>query len=121
MTVMAMPTVAAMPAPVAMVPTVMPAAVPVAMVVAMPAHFFRLDAIDVVLRDDGGLSGRARGRQRLWRDRRQRCSLRGCGKRRTGCNKTKGEFQEVPTFHEVRPFPDMIEKGKHPSLQMNGR
>ena len=57
-TVVAVPAVAAMPAPAAMVPTVMPATVPVVM--AVPAHFFRLDTIDVVLRDDGGLNGRAR-------------------------------------------------------------
>jgi hypothetical protein len=48
-------------APVATMPTavpvtVMPAAMPVTMVMVVPAHFFRLDAIDFVLRDDSRLA-----------------------------------------------------------------
>ena len=72
-------------APVAMVPTavpvtVMPATMPVAVVV--PAHFFRLDPIDIVLRDDGGFSASGRGSGLQFSGhRRQRRGLRRCSKR----------------------------------------
>jgi len=73
--------VATMPAT-AVPMAVMPAAVPVAVVVAVPAHFFRLDAIDIVLRDDSGLgaSGHRRGLQ-FSRHRRKRRGLCSCSKR----------------------------------------
>ena len=100
-------------APVAMVPaammpttvpvTVMPAPMPVAVVV--PAHFFRLDAIDIVLRDDGGFSagGRGSGLQFSghWRQRR---GLRSCSKRCAARYKTYRYLEKVPTFHDFSPL-----------------
>jgi hypothetical protein len=84
--------VAAMPPTVpvaAMPPTVPVTAMPVAVVMVVPVHFFRLDAIDFVLRDDGGLdaSRRRRGPQFI-QHRRQRCGLRSCGKRSAARHKT---------------------------------
>ena len=58
MTVMPVTVVPTMP-PAVPVPVPVPTAVPVAMMV--PAHFFRLDAIDVVLRYDSGFSADDRG------------------------------------------------------------
>lgn len=84
-------------APVAMVPaTVMPAAVPVTVMptpmpvaVVMPAHFFRLDVIDIVLRDDSGLgTGRRRSSLHFSGHRRQRSGLRSCSKRGAARHKT---------------------------------
>jgi hypothetical protein len=81
-------------APVATMPTavpvtMMPAAMPVTMVMVVPAHFFRLDAIDFVLRDDSGLDAgwRRRGLQ-FARRRRHRCGLRSCSKRSASCHKS---------------------------------
>jgi hypothetical protein len=59
------------------------------MAMMMPAHLFRLDAIDVVLRDDGGLSASGRGSGLQFSGhRRQRRGLRGCSKRGAACHKT---------------------------------
>jgi hypothetical protein len=58
MTVVAPVTVVPMPVPVT-VPTAMPVPVPMAMM--MPAHFFRLDMVDFVLRYDRRLDGCASG------------------------------------------------------------
>jgi hypothetical protein len=69
--------------------TVVPAAMPVAVVMVVPVHFFRLDAIDFVLRDDSRLDpGRRRRGPQFIRHRRQRCSLRSCSKRSAACRKT---------------------------------
>jgi hypothetical protein len=63
------------------------------MAMMMPAHFFRLDVIDFVLRHDGRLDVCASGH---WRrgvgNRRQGCSLCTCGKYRAARNKSKGEL-----------------------------
>jgi hypothetical protein len=77
-------------APVATMPTAVPVTVmPVTMVMVVPAHFFRLDAIDFVLRDDSGLDAgwRRRGLQ-FARRRRHRCGLRSCSKRSASCHKS---------------------------------
>jgi hypothetical protein len=73
------------------------------MAAAAPAHFFGLEAIDFIARGDGGMGiiliGELTVRdQRL---RRQGGCLRGGGERHTGCRKSKGEFQKVPTFHDI--------------------
>ena len=95
---MAMPAV--MPAPMSPVPVpVMPVPVPVM----TPAHFFGLETIDIVLRDNGRLCALAvRRRQALLRsDRRQRRGLRARGKRGGACDKSQGEFQKVAAFHNI--------------------
>jgi len=68
-----------------------------------PAHFFGREPTCFLVRGDGGLGFRI-GRQltiRNQRLRRQRRSLRACGKRETACRKSKGEFQKVPPFHDI--------------------
>jgi len=68
------------PAAVMPMPMTVPSAMPVAVVV--PAHFFRLDVIDVVLRYDSAFSvNRRRSALQISRHRRQRCGLRASGKR----------------------------------------
>jgi len=82
------------PTPVAAVPAPVPAMPVVMMSVVTPTHFFRLETIDLVLRDHGGLRAvAARRHQALFRrNRRQRRGLRACSKRGGACNKSKGEF-----------------------------
>jgi hypothetical protein len=63
-----------------------------------PAHFLRLQPIDLVARRDGRLGIRI-GRQRITLDQRMRhqwCSPRTRGERHATCRKSKGEFQKVP-------------------------
>jgi hypothetical protein len=75
-------------------------------VVASPAHFLRLEAIDVFLGDHRGFGVSARrGRQgRLGAHRQQWCCLRGrCQRRGTG-GKTKSNFYKVTTFHDIFLF-----------------
>jgi hypothetical protein len=67
---------------------------PAAMAAAAPAHFFRLEPIDLVTRGDGGmgvllLRGRPARGERL---RHQGCRLRRRGERQAACRKSKGEF-----------------------------
>jgi hypothetical protein len=93
-------------------PTVMPVTVVVPMAVVVPAHFFRLDAIDLILRHDSGFStGARRGRLQFGRYRRQRCRVRACGQHRAACHKSHREFQKVPAFHDFSPFLEM-ERGQ---------
>jgi hypothetical protein len=95
--VMVTPTpVAAVPAPVPLMPVVM-------MPVVTPADLFRLETIDLVLRNHGGLRAVAVRRHQalLRRNRRQRRGLHACGKRGRACDKSKGEFQKVTAFHEI--------------------
>ena len=71
--------------PVAMMPVMaMPVAMtPMAVVPAMmmvPAHLHRLGLVDFVLRHDGRLNVRRRGRVHLERDRRHWRCLRACAK-----------------------------------------
>ncbi len=67
-----------------------------------PAHFFGLETIDFVARDDGRMGILSREltirNQRL---RRQRGGPRAGGKRDTACRKSKGDFQKVPAFHDI--------------------
>jgi hypothetical protein len=70
-------------------------AMPVVMVpVVTPTHFFRLEAIDLALRNHGGFRAIAVRRHQalLHRNRRQRRGLRARSKRGSTCNKSKGEF-----------------------------
>jgi hypothetical protein len=107
MPVTVMPTAVPAPMPVT-VPTAMPVmVVPVSVTVTVmvPAHFFWLDMVDVVLRYDGrfGIRGR-RGGLRFCRHRWQRCSLRASGKHGAARDKSYRQFQKVPAFHEFSPF-----------------
>lgn len=69
----------AMMAPMAMVPMMMP------MTVMVPAHFLRLDAIDIVLRDDSGFGAhRRRDGLQLAGHRRQGRGLRDSDKHGAG-------------------------------------
>jgi hypothetical protein len=74
-----------------MVPMAMPVMVPAAMMV--PAHFLRLDVVDVVLRYDSGFSTGSRGScLQCCRYRRQRRGLCTCGKHHTTRHKSHREF-----------------------------
>lgn len=95
------------PAPVAVMPAAAPVPVPavVPMAVMMPAHFLRLDMINLVLRYDSRLNACARARRQGWLgDRRQGCGLCACGEHRAARNESNGEFQKIPAFHHIRPF-----------------
>jgi hypothetical protein len=66
-----------------------------------PAHFFRLQPIDLITRGDGRMGigiGRPAFDQRL---RHQGRGLRAGGERHAACRKSKGEFQKVPAFHDI--------------------
>jgi hypothetical protein len=82
------------------------APVPSPVPVMSPAHLFRREMIDIVLRDDCGFRGFTVRRYKalLWRNRRQRRRLRARSKRRRACNKSKGEFQKVAAFHNIPPW-----------------
>ena len=68
-----------------------------------PPDFFRLQPIDVFLRDNRGFT--ARRHNGLFRcNRRQRPGLRARRKRGGACNKSNGEYQKVPAFHDIRPL-----------------
>lgn len=96
---------AVMPVMVA-VPMTMPVMVPMAMVV--PTYFFRFDAIDVVLRYDGGLSNDGCGSSlQCTRNRRKRCGLCACGEHHTTRHKSNREFRNVSAFHDFSPFLEM--------------
>jgi hypothetical protein len=73
------------------------------MAAAAPAHFFRLEAIDLVARGDGRLGIRIIGKRtaRVERLRHQGGGLRRHGERDAACRKSKGEFQKVPAFHDI--------------------
>jgi len=71
-----------------------------------PAHFFRLQPLDLLARSDRGM-GILMSRQRISLDQRMRhqwCSPRARGERHATCRKSKGEFQKVPAFHDVSSF-----------------
>jgi hypothetical protein len=87
--------------PMAMAPAMMAVPMPVPMMMA-PAYLFRLDAIDVCLRNDCGFSAFAIGRLRRG-DGRQRRGLRTCRKRSCARHESKREFQKIPAFHESAP------------------
>ena len=92
------PVPVAMPTPVTPVP-MMPAMVPMP----VPAHLLRLQVIDIILRNHGGLRALVvqRRQARFRRNRRQRRSLRSGSKRPRACNNSKGEFQKVAAFHNI--------------------
>lgn len=69
---------------------------------AVPAHFFRRKAICFFLRRDGGLGVGTSGKPVTFIQllRHQRCSLRArCQRGGTDC--AQGEFEKIPTFHDV--------------------
>jgi hypothetical protein len=73
------------------------------MAAAAPAHFFRLEVIDLVSRGDGGVGIRIIGKRTALdeRLRHQGGGLRRHGERHASCRKSKGEFQKVPAFHDI--------------------
>jgi hypothetical protein len=76
---------------------------PAAMMAMAPAHFFRLEMIDLFTRGDRRMSIRiARGHtafgQRL---RHQGRCLRTRSERHAACRKSKRESQKVPAFHHI--------------------
>ena len=86
------------PTPVTVAPAAMAAMTPPTMA---PAHFFRLQPIDLITRSDGRMGigiGRPAFDQRL---RHQGRGPRGRSERHAACRKSKGEFQKVPAFHHI--------------------
>jgi hypothetical protein len=70
---------------------------------AAPAHFFRLEVVDLIAGRDGGM-GILMGGELTFGDQRmrgQRSRPRGGGERDAACRKSKGEFQKVPAFHDI--------------------
>ena len=97
-----MPMVPAMvsPAPMAMM---MPAPV-MTMTVMTPAHLFGPDAIDFILRDDGGFHAGRRGPDELLRrNRRQRGCLRVSPEHRSTGDQGNGEIQKMSALHGFLP------------------
>jgi hypothetical protein len=74
------------------------------MMAVAPAHFFRLEMIDLFARGNrrmGILVGRPAFDQRL---RHQGRGPRGRSKRDAASRKSKGKFQKVPAFHDISSF-----------------
>ena len=97
-----MPMVPAMvsPAPMAMM---MPAPV-MMMAVMAPAHLFGPDAIDFILRDDGGFHAGRRGLDELLRrNRRQRGCLRVSPEHRSTGDQGNGEIKKMSALHSFLP------------------
>ena len=114
MTMMPVPVMPVMvtPAPMPMMPavvspapmaTMVPAPV-VTMAVVPPAHLFGPDAIDFILRDDGGFHACRRGlHELLRRNRRERSCLRASRNRRGAGDQGNGEIQKKSALHDVLP------------------
>ena len=111
---------AVMPVMVA-VPMTMPVMVPVAMMV--PAYFFRLDAIDVVLRYDGGLSDDGRGSSlQCTRNRGKRRGLCACGEHHTTRYKSNvASFEILRRSMTSVPFLRWRENQQSRRLKINVR
>jgi hypothetical protein len=88
-----------MAVPAMMVP--MPVVIPV---MVMPAHLYRLDLIDFVLRHDRRLNIRRCCHGSLGRNRRYGRSLRACAKQDRARDQSSTEFQEISEFHEFTPL-----------------
>ena len=92
------------------------------MPVMSPAHFLRLEAIDLVARCHGGMGIFAGGRQSSAlgkRLRRKRGGLRARSQGGRSGGKSKGEFQKVAAFHDISSFVES--RGESPRNEMNGR
>ena len=78
-------------------------AAPPAATAAAPAHFFGREAIDLIVRGHGRLGIRIGGKLAVVheRSRHQRRGLRAGGERSAAGDKSKGEFQKVPAFHDI--------------------
>src|SRR3954462_13311436 len=89
---------AATPSPVTAAPAPM-----TPMPVAMPAHLFGLEAVDLIGGGDGGPDVWAAGREpRVFqRMRHQRRGLRRGAQRGRACGNPNGDFQEVTAFHVI--------------------
>jgi len=85
-----------MTVPVVMVPVMVMPVMMVPMVVVpmvmMPVYLYGLDMIDLILRDDSGLSVDRRSCPQCTRYRRNRRSLCACGKHHTTSHKSHREF-----------------------------
>jgi hypothetical protein len=88
-----------------------------------PADFFRLQVIDIVLRDDRGLRALARRHEALLGcHRRQRRGARARSKRCSARGYSKGEFQKVAAFHDISPLSHVVvERREFRCVEMNGR
>jgi len=89
------------PTPVTVAPAAMAAMTPPTMA---PAHFFRLQPIDLITRSDGRMGigiGRPAFDQRL---RHQGRGPRTRSERQAASRKSKGKFQKVPAFHHISSF-----------------
>jgi len=74
------------------------------MTVMTPAHLFGPDAIDFILRDDGGFHAGRRGvDELLLRNRRQQGCLRASRERRGAGNQGNGEIQKMSALHSFLP------------------
>ena len=73
------------------------------MTAATPTHFLWREAIDLLVRRDGGLGIRIDGQFGIVGERRrhQRRGLRARCKRDAARGKSKGEFQKVAAFHHI--------------------
>jgi hypothetical protein len=81
--------------------------VPAPVMAVSPAHFFGLETIHFVPRDNGGTSILTRRRQPTFVFKRMRCKRRGLrarGQRRSARGKSNGEFQKVAAFHSISLF-----------------
>jgi hypothetical protein len=99
--VMAVPVTVA-PAPMTMTPMAVVMPTPVVPVMS-PPHFFRCDPIDFVARGHRGMGVFMAGKTSAVgrRLRQKRRGLRACRQRGGSGRKSKGEFQEIPAFHDV--------------------
>jgi hypothetical protein len=93
------------------------------MTAAAPAHFFRREAIGLLVRSNGRLRIRIDGKFGVVGERRrhQRRGLRTRGKRDTACGKSKGEFQKVAALHHISSSIQCLREGEFRVAEMNAR
>jgi len=70
----------------------------------VPANFYRLDVIDLVLRYERGFHADRRRSFQFSRYWRQRRGLSGCGKHQPAHDKAHRYLQKAPMFHQFSPF-----------------
>ena len=98
-----MPMVPAVVSPTPVAVMMMPTPV-MTMTVMTPAHLFGPDAIDFILRDDGGFHAGRRGPDELLRrNRRQRGRLRVSRERGSTGDQGNGEIQKMSALHSFLP------------------
>ena len=93
------------------------------MTAATPTHFLWREAIDLLVRRDGGLGIRIDGQFGIVGERRrhQRRSLRARRKRDTARGKSKGEFQKVAAFHHISSSVCCVREREFRVAEMNAR